>query len=351
MALFDAGRDNLTLLIRDTTGQPEEAAAAADDAIRAGAELILGPLFAAEVQAVTPVAQAAHISVIAFSTDRSVAAPQVYLMGFTPEEQIAVTAKFAVQTGYNRFGVLVPDTPYGRTVEQTLRKTASTLGVSVVKSTSYPPETADFTQIARRFADYDRRKAALAAERQALAERDDETSRQALARLQHHDSFGETAFDALFIPDGGARLRALAPVLAYFDVDPTKVKFLGSGQWDQPGLGSEPALIGGWYAAPPPDIVEAFRNRYEQNYGRKPLRIASLGYDATALAALLSAGPKETRFGATAIGDKRGFAGFDGIFRFGSDAVIERGLAILEVQRNGVKIVRPAPESFESVGE
>src|SRR3546814_10014754 len=56
--------------------------------------------------------------------------------------------------------------------------------------------------------------------------------------------------DALLIPEGGSRLRALAPLLPFFDIDPRAVKFIGTGLWDDASLGSEPALLGGWYAGP-----------------------------------------------------------------------------------------------------
>ena len=66
-------------------------------------------------------------------------------------------------------------------------------------------------------------------------------------------------YDALFIPEGGAQLKALAPQLPYFKIDPDQVKFLGTGLWDDPNLGTEPALDGGWYAAPPPEARADFR--------------------------------------------------------------------------------------------
>src|SRR3546814_6680955 len=74
--------------------------------------------------------------------------------------------------------------------------------------------------------------------------------------------------DALLIPEGGSRLRALAPLLPFFDIDPRAVKFIGTGLWDDASLGSEPALLGGWYAGPAQDGFEAFRKRFEQAFNR-----------------------------------------------------------------------------------
>ena len=37
-------------------------------------------------------------------------------------------------------------------------------------------------------------------------------------------------------------LKAVASLLPYYDIDPAKVHILGTGLWDDPGLGTEPAL-------------------------------------------------------------------------------------------------------------
>ena len=41
-----------------------------------------------------------------------------------------------------------------------------------------------------------------------------------------------------------------------------------------------------------------------------------------------------------------GFAGLDGVFRFGQDGVIERAQAILEVTPDGAVVRVPAAQSF-----
>jgi hypothetical protein len=42
-----------------------------------------------------------------------------------------------------------------------------------------------------------------------------------------------------------------------------------------------------------------------------------------------------------------GFAGVDGIFRFAPDGVVERGLAVLQLDRRAIQVISPAPASFE----
>src|SRR6516225_11261561 len=73
MALAEFQNPNIQLLIKDDTGTPQGAQAGAQQAVEEGAEIILGPLFAQSVPAVAQVARARNISVIAFSTDSSIA--------------------------------------------------------------------------------------------------------------------------------------------------------------------------------------------------------------------------------------------------------------------------------------
>ena len=79
MALAEFQNPNIQLLVKDDGGTPQGANAAAQQAVGEGAEIILGPLFAASVPAVAQVARTRGISVIAFSTDSSVAGRGVYL--------------------------------------------------------------------------------------------------------------------------------------------------------------------------------------------------------------------------------------------------------------------------------
>jgi ABC-type branched-subunit amino acid transport system substrate-binding protein len=157
-------------------------------------------------------------------------------------------------------------------------------------------------------------------------------------------------FDAVLLPEGGTKLRALAPLLPYSGVNTRSVKVLGTGLWDEPQLGREPSLVHGWFAAPPPEARQKFIERFTAAYGRMPPRIASLGYDAVALAASLADAPPGERFTPDRLSNPNGFSGIDGLFRFDPSGHIERGLAVNEVLTNGVAAVSPAPTSFAPVG-
>ena len=88
MALFDVGDERFVLHAYDTKGTPEGAVDAATLALNHGAQLLLGPLFSAEVRAVAPQAAAAGVNMVVFSTDPAIAGPNVFVMGFLVQEQV-----------------------------------------------------------------------------------------------------------------------------------------------------------------------------------------------------------------------------------------------------------------------
>ena len=347
LALFHFADRTFELMPQDTRGTPEGAAEAAALAISDGASLILGPLYSREVEAVTPVASAAGVKVIAFTNDRRVARDGVFVMGFRPEEQVDRVVRYAYSRGMRRFALLAPEDSYGRAIDEALQRTVSALGgAHVTQIETYSPNASDFAPVVRRLADYDRRRANLLAQREELAAREDEVAKAALQRLASLQTLGDVGFDALLIADGGKRLEQIAALLPYYDIDPKKTRIMGTWLWDVPNIGKEPALQGAWYAAPSPVARRTFEQQYAEAYGGPPPRLATLAYDATAIAALFA--PTQGSIDVNALTSPQGFAGRDGVFRFLSDGVAERGLSVHQIGPSGATVISEAPTSFAS---
>ncbi|MFZ1110324.1 MAG: penicillin-binding protein activator [Rhodomicrobium sp.] len=315
LALFDFDKANVKLIPKDTRGTPDGARQAAQDAVKEGAELIVGPLFANEVSAVAPVAQAAHIPVLAFSSDRNVAGNGVYLMSFVAGSDVPRIVAYAVSKGKTRFAALFPQNDYGRIVEQAFNRAVQENRAQVVMTKTFPPEANGMLPPVK--------------EMSALAKKG-----------------SPPQIDAIFIPAGGDTLPSLAPLFPYYEVDTQAVKLMGLSGWDYPGAGKEPALAGGWFVAPDPKGWQDFTRRYVETYGDAPPRLASLSYDAISLAISLSNNPPERRFAASELTRPSGFNGVDGLFRLRADGTAERGFAIMEVQKYANQPIDPAPSSF-----
>jgi ABC-type branched-subunit amino acid transport system substrate-binding protein len=347
MAVFEIADDKFVLLPYDTKGTPDGAAAAAEAAIRTGAQIILGPLLAPSVEAVAPLARTAGIHVVAFSNSRSVAGNGVFIMGFVPQQQVEAIVNYAVGQGLSRLAVLAPQDAYGFAVVDSLKESSTALNATLVRSQFYDPSLSDYSSDVKAIADYDTRRKALLEQRALLQRQHDEISRQALKRLEKRDTIGDVAFDAILLPETGQQLRSITALLSYYDVDLPAVRFLGLRNWDEiPKPQAEPALVGAWYAAPSPIEHEKFIARFKDAFGHEPARLASLAYDATALAAVLAQDSGDVRFGFEALTNANGFLGVDGLFRLDPNGVVQRKFAILEVRKSGVKVVQAAAKEF-----
>ena len=326
LALFEVPDERLILVPRDTAGTADGAAKAARAVIDDGAKLILGPLLATEVQAVKPLARDAHLNIIAFSTVTELAGGNTFLLGFLPRQEVVREVGHARDRGFARFAALAPNSPYGRLMADALREFASASGATVTRVEFYDPRADDTAPAVQRL----------------LPGAGPSTAPAPSA------AGGAPSFDALLLPEGGARLKQIARQIKEASPGGKPLQLLGSGLWDVPDLASEPALVGGWFAASPPELRLSFTQRFQATYGRAPPRLASLGYDAAALAAVLAHGEGEP-FSQQAILRPNGFSGVDGLFRFTPGGLVQRGLAVLEVEPEGDVVVSPAPRSFQDL--
>jgi hypothetical protein len=306
MALAEFQNPNIQILIKDDGGSPSGAQAGAQQAVDEGAEILLGPLFAASVPAVAQVARTRGISVIALSTDASVAGRGVYLLSFLPESDVSRIVEYSASIGKKSFAALLPENAYGNVVEAAFKTAVSRRGGRIAAFEKY------------------------GGDRSAPAR----TVAQALGSA-----------DALMIADDGDSVVATADALAAAGANLRNIQLLGTGLWDNPRVFSNPNLQGGLYAAPDPAGFRAFSGRYRSRYGNEPVRTATLAYDAVALVAALARQGGQ-RFSQDVLTNPSGYAGIDGLFRFRPDGTNERGLAVMRVGNTGGVPVAGSPKSF-----
>jgi ABC-type branched-subunit amino acid transport system substrate-binding protein len=307
MALAEFQNPNLQLLIKDDGGSPQGAQQGTQQALDEGAEIMLGPLFAVSVPATAQLARARGISVIAFSTDSSVAGRGVYLLSFLPESDVNRIVEYSASLGKRSFAALVPENAYGNVVEGAFKQAVSRRGGRIVAFQKYGADRA--------------------------------TAARTVA-----PTLGGA--DALFIADDGDSVVQVADALTAAGANLKAIQLLGTGLWDNARVFASPALQGGLYAAPDPAGFRSFSGRYRAKYGADPVRTATLAYDAVALVAALARTQGPTRFSPDVLTNPSGFAGIDGLFRFRADGTNERGLAVMRVGSGGGVAVAGSPKSF-----
>ncbi|PHR15327.1 MAG: penicillin-binding protein activator [Sphingopyxis sp.] len=306
MALLDTKAENIRMTSYDTA---RGASVAAQNAIRDGNKLIIGPLLSDNVVAVATIARPAGVPILSFSNDSGVAGNNVYILGHVPSQSISRVVDYAKSKGMTRFAALVPNGVYGQRASSTLLREVKDIGGTVV---SIQPFT-----------------------------RDSQSIEAATKKLSQN---GE--FDAILLADNGDMAIKAAPYIRK-NASAT-AKILGTDLWNtSSNLAGAPSMRGAWFASVSDSLYKQYADKYRARYGTPPFRLSSLGYDSVLLTVKVARNWKVgSPFPINQLIDKGGFIGLDGVFRFKPDGVAERALEVQEIRNGSFAVIDPAPRGF-----
>ncbi len=306
MALLDTNANNLRITTYDTSSGAD---AAARQAIADGNKLILGPLLADNVPAVQAVARPARVPAIAFSNDASIASSDVLVMGHIPEQSIRRTVRYARASGSNRFSILYPQGDYGTKSYSALQNALRDYGGVLVSNESYARGNTSIVSAAQRLR-------------------------------------AGGGYDTVLIADGARLATQAAGQLK--SQGATGVRLIGTELWSGEGsLAQSSEVRGALFSAVSDSRFRRFADSYEQRFGNKPYRIATLGYDAVLLTLRVARDWRVgDQFPKSRLYDRGGFLGVDGAFRFNSNGIAERALEVREIRAGEIVQVDAAPASF-----
>lgn len=352
MALADTGNTRLILQFYDTEGTPEGAKEAVNLALNEGAELILGPLFSAEVKAVAEEVKGWSVPVISFSSDNSVLGENIYSIALLITEQIRQVVSYACSMGYKKLAVLAQSNEMGEYAFAAAKQAMESdkCNGEIVKMGFYNPNATDFSKAVKSIMP---RALLMKIERERLKKQGYEVIEETL-----YDENGNIVdernipfdFDSVLLAEEGAKLRSLGALLSYYDVTPAKAKILGISMMDDAKIKKEAVFDKAWYTTLSKKGFQHFAERYKELFKeqKEPSRIVSLTYDAVSLAAYLSMQPNRENMHNLIIAPS-GFNGIDGPFRLLPDGRVERAMAVMQVRKYGAdkEIVPPLTQFTE----
>lgn len=315
MALDDVNNSNLILQFYDTKSTPEGARTAIENAIGQRSQLIIGPLMSTEVEAVADTAINNNVPMIAFSSHEEVLRPGIYTLGLLVSEQVDRIISYAAANNRSRFALLLPDNSTGVAVAKAAVKSAQKNGVKVTKIGFYNPATMDFSDILKKMTGYNGKEATA------------------------------VDFDAVLIPETGARLKSAVSMFAYYDVYSPQVQFLGTSIWENSNLNKESTLQNAWYPALSRSYGNYFINKYTSLFAERPNSLYSLAYDAIALSSALSHQQDNNLH--LQITEPDGYAGINGSFRLFGDGTNQHSLDIMAIKPKGDVVIDSAPRKFQ----
>ncbi|MES2665034.1 MAG: penicillin-binding protein activator [Pseudomonadota bacterium] len=318
LAISDLGGVKIDLRVYNTAAQPGQAQAMAIKAADEGAKIILGPVYAQEVNAVGVAMAPRGITVLSFSNNTDVAGGNVFVLGPTFDNTARRLASYAVRSGKSRIMIVHDRDTAGDLGRAAIQRGVQTAGGAVVAVGSY------------------------------------ELSQQGIASAI--PSIAQTAksagANALFLTANSATaLPLVSQLLTDNGMSNATAQMIGLARWDIPAAAlALPGVQGGWFALPDPGLYGQFQNRYQTAFSEAPHPIAGLAYDGVAAIGALVKQGKTNALSTAALTQGAGYVGVNGIFRLRTDGTNERGLAIAQVRNNAAVIIDAAPRSFAGAG-
>ena len=352
LALNDFNNPNLVLQYYDTQSTPAGARIAIENALNQRADLIIGPLKSLEVQAITDETIYQGVPVIAFSTAQEVLQPTIYTLGLLIDEQVDRIMTYAADQGRKRFALLLPDNGTGAAVARAAVKSAQKNDVAVTVVGFYQPGASDFSGIAKEMTNYAQRHdrvARIKNKLQTAAQTGDTKAAHALKKLSTREGLGDVGFDALIIPENGAKLTAAISMFAYYDAAAPQVRFLGTSLWEGNRLNNEAAVASSLYPSVRRPLAGKFASQYYNTFNEKPSSLYTLAYDAVSIANRLAQTRGENLN--EDIVTQGGFGGINDRVRFFADGSNQHSLDVVEIRPEGNIVVDSGSRYFETIAE
>jgi ABC-type branched-subunit amino acid transport system substrate-binding protein len=327
--------NRVELLVRDTEGAPDKAAAGLAELADKGVVAVIGPLLTKEVEALAP--SLAKLRMPLFTptasgpglTDLS---PWIFRNALTNATQARAAAEYALRQHFKRFAIFHPDDAYGRDLVRLFTKDLEKK-TEILAVIPYPPEVNDFGPYIRRLIEIDLRS-------QRIPIPDDDQERKKLFQSY------APSFDALYLPGYADKVGLLIPQLAFYNI--TGRALIGSNNWHSPDLieraghhAEGAVFVDGFYPESNDPEVKSAIDAYRSAYQEEPDILAAQAHDAAAMVLSLLKERRDTpaavRDGLLAIRD---FTGISGTASFPGSGEAQKKLFLIKIEDSRFTLLR-----------
>jgi branched-chain amino acid transport system substrate-binding protein len=268
--VFNASKETpIRILIEDSRSEPAVAGTAVGKLADAGVTCILGPLGSQEALEAAKEAQRLKVPILTLTQREGITEIGDYIFRnfLTGAMQVRTVVQYArTELGLHRFAILYPDDPYGNEMARLFREEVRRKGGEIRKERSYKTDQTDFAE------------EILALGGVVVINPGTGVTMVPLPK-QNPD------FEALFIPDAYDRVAMIVPQLAYHDL--TGIRLIGTSGWDSPELlKTDPkqlegaVFVDGFFSDSYSSEVNEFIEKFYMAYGREPVAMEALVYDA-----------------------------------------------------------------------
>ena len=320
LALFQLKQPHISLVYLDT-GAGALAEQATETARTAEVDIVIGPLFSPAITAAHTGLADAQIPALSLTNNSDKASPGNWVLGNLPEQQLDLLLAKAIESGSQRFAILTSEDAFASKLrDHSLRRLAD-FGIEAAALSILSEDVlADETMLSDSLRAFSRYRAP-----------EDETD----------ISLPPAPYDSLILAGAPDFLLRVAPVLAYYDLGPDRVDYLGTDLWDRAELRREPSLQGSFVAVASRPDDTAYRQLWARHFDQPPSDLSKLGFDALAVIGSLHARIKGPSDWPKALVREQGFSGFSGTFRLYPDGLNRRDYEIFQIR--DTKLQSPEP--------
>ncbi|MES0362889.1 MAG: penicillin-binding protein activator [Desulfobacteria bacterium] len=338
----------IQLLIRDSKGDPNEAARAVEDlAFRDRVIGIIGPMITSESAAVR--AQALKVPIMTFTQkpDITKLGDCVFRNFLTFSLQAKAIAAYAVQErGIKRFAILYPEERYGISFMNRFWDELIVHDAEIVGIESYGTDQTDFADAINKLVGMYYPRPEEPEEEEGL----DTTTPPADEQTEEEETEPKPLVDfgAVFIPDTFEKAGLIAPQFPYYDVG--NVLLLGTNLWHSDKLIQtarryvQGAIVpDGFFLESPSPAVQDFVMRFEKIFGSSPGFLEAQAFDAASIIFQLTNHPdvRSRRTMKEALLEVKDFPGMTGLTSFDETGDVDKQIYLLKIKGRRFVQIKP----------
>ena len=297
-------------------------------------KIFIGTLKAEDTKIVTSYCSKG-ILFFSFSADKNLAKDCTYLINFFPEDDLRALFNFFPKD--SKVALLYPENYYGYNINIIIDSIASKSESLIINRASYDENLSNAREAIKELGKYEIRKYELNRQKTLLEKKKDEQSKRKLNKIKRFETMGNVDFTHLILPDYSIRLLEIAPLLPFYDVDPNKVQFVGTGVWDDKIFFDEPSLQGAIFSGIEEKNRKEFFYDFQYFYNEKPIRTTTIPYDLLGVISyLIDSDMTMEQIFNFLNNEQFKFDGIDGRFLFKNN-IIFRDLDILRINNGEAK--------------
>jgi ABC-type branched-subunit amino acid transport system substrate-binding protein len=316
----------IELVLFDSKENPKDSEKAFKEIIDKKIKIVIGPIFSNSVEAIEKLARQHKISVISLSNNQNLINKidkegGVFISGILPEIQIEKIVNYAISQGKLNFAIIAPSNQYGKTITELLKKFVRSKQGNFITSEFYDNNSKDLDRVVERVID-----SFILPDNLAKAKKDKDLVINDYDRIYPQ---------VIMIPESGKIASKIISSIKKQNKEERDFQILGTSQWDDKSI-FDSNLINAWFPAPENEKFSDLENFYYSKYEKFPPRLASIVYDMIGLIAEITnrkqgQTPNLSDFINFKNGDKNGYQGVDGLFRFLPNGLTQRNLAVLKI--------------------